>query len=83
MFDKAKMVAQALRLKKAIESELITFEENGIIVKVSGDQKIKELVINGSVNKVLVDVMNKALKKSQEVAAHKMKEMGVGLEGLF
>ena len=83
MFDKAKMVAQALRLKKAIESEIIVFEENGITVKISGDQKIKELVVNGSVNKVLVEVINKALKKSQEAAAHKMKEMGVGLEGLF
>ena len=79
MFDKAKMVAQALRLKKAIESEIIV----GITVKVSGDQKVKELVVNGTVNKVLVEVINKALKKSQEAAAHKMKEMGVGLEGLF
>ena len=83
MFDKAKMVAQALRLKKAIESEIIVVEENGITVKVSGDQKVKELVVNGTVNKVLVEVINKALKKSQEASAHKMKEMGVGLEGLF
>ncbi|MCL4384680.1 YbaB/EbfC family nucleoid-associated protein [Patescibacteria group bacterium] len=83
MFDKAKMVAQALKLKKAIESEVITYEENGISIKVSGDQKIKDLVIDGAVNKNLVEVINKALKKSQEAAARKMKDMGVGLDGLF
>lgn len=83
MFDKAKMMAQAIRLKRAIESEIITFEENGVLIKVSGDQKVRELVVNGQVNKVLVEVINKALKKSQEAAARKMKEMGVGLEGLM
>ena len=33
-------------------------------------------------NKVLVDTINKAMKKSQEMAAKRMKDMG-GLEGLF
>ncbi len=83
MFDKAKMMAQAIKLKRAIESEIITFEENGIVIKVSGDQKIKELTVNGVANKNLTEVINKALKKSQEAAAHKMKDMGVGLDGLF
>ena len=82
MFDKAKMLAQAFKLKKAVEEEIITLEENGIEIEVSGDQKVKKLKINGMENKVLVDVINKAMKKSQEVAAKKMKDMG-GLEGLF
>ncbi|PIU72927.1 hypothetical protein COS78_04410 [Candidatus Shapirobacteria bacterium CG06_land_8_20_14_3_00_40_12] len=82
MFDKAKMIAQAFRLKKAVEAEMVEIEENGIVIKVSGDQKIKYLSINGVENKALVDTINKILKKSQEVAAKKMKDMG-GLEGLF
>ena len=82
MFGKAKMLAQAFKLKKAVEEEIITLEENGIEIEVSGDQKVKKLKINGMENKVLVDVINKAMKKSQEVAAKKMKDMG-GLEGLF
>lgn len=82
MFDKAKMVAQAYKLKKAIEAETIEIEENGIKVTVSGDQKIKFLSINGGENKILVDIINKAMKKSQEMAAKRMKDMG-GLEGLF
>ena len=82
MFDKAKMLAQAYKLKKAVESEIVEIEESGIKIKVSGDQKIKDLSINGMENKVLVEVINKAMKKSQEMAAKRMKDMG-GLEGLF
>jgi DNA-binding protein YbaB len=82
MFDKAKMLAQAYKLKKAVEAEVVEIEESGIKIKVSGDQKIKDLSINGMENKVLVDVINKAMKKSQETAAKRMKDMG-GLEGLF
>ena len=82
MFDKAKLMAQAFKLKKALESELTELEENGVLIKVSGDQKVKFLSINGAENKVLVEVINKAMKKSQESAAKKMQDMG-GLEGLF
>jgi hypothetical protein len=82
MFDKAKMIAQAFKLKKAVEAEIIEYEEAGIIIKISGDQKIKFLSINGVENKILIEVINKALKKSQEAAAKKMKDMG-GLEGLM
>ena len=82
MFDKAKMLAQAYKLKKAVESEVVEIEESGIKIKVSGDQKIKDLSINGMENKMLIEVINKAMKKSQEMAAKRMKDMG-GLEGLF
>lgn len=82
MFDKAKMLAQAFKLKRAVEAMETTVEENGIVVKVAGDQKIKSLSINGVENKILIEVINKAMKKSQESAAKMMKDMG-GLEGLF
>jgi len=82
MFDKAKMLAQAYKLKKAIEAESFEIEDNGIKVTVTGDQKIKFLSVNGVENKILVDTINKAMKKSQEMAAKRMKDMG-GLEGLF
>ncbi len=82
MFDKAKVLAQAYKLKKAVEAETVEVEENGIKVVVSGDQKVKFLSVNGMENKILVDTINKAMKKSQEQAAKRMKDMG-GLEGLF
>jgi len=82
MFDKAKMLAQAFKLKKAVEAETVDMEENGVKITVTGDQKVKYLSINGMENKILVEVINKAMKKAQEAAAKKMKDMG-GLEGLF
>ena len=82
MFDKAKMMAKALRLKKAVAGEIIELDENGIVVKVSGDQKIKFLSVNGVENGVLVGVINKAMKKSQKQVAKKMQEMG-GFGDLF
>jgi DNA-binding protein YbaB len=82
MFDKAKMLAKAFKLKKMIESETVEMEDAGVKVIVSGDQKIKFLSVNGVENKMLVEVINKAMKKSQETAAKKMKDMG-GLDGLF
>lgn len=82
MFDKAKLVAKAFQLKKAVEAEVIKIEENGVIIEVNGAQQVKKLVINGIESKIVVETINKALKKSQEMAAKKMQQMG-GLEGLM
>ncbi len=82
MFDKAKLLAKAFKIKRMIESETTELEEGGIKIVVSGDQRVKQLSINGVENRLLMEVINKAMKKSQENAARKMKESG-GLEGLF
>ncbi len=82
MFDKAKLLAKAFKIKRMIESETTELEEGGIKIVVSGDQRVKQLSINGVENRMLMEVINKAMKKSQENAARKMKESG-GLEGLF
>lgn len=82
MFDKAKMVMQAMKIKKALESQVMTLEEDGIVVEVTGDQKIKKLVVNGTENMRLVEILNKALKKSQESSAKMMQDMGMGLDSL-
>ncbi len=81
--DQAKLVKQAMALKKALEAEIISIEESGVKIVISGDQKIKELVVNGMTNAVLVETLNKALKKSQEAAARKMQEMAGGMGGFL
>jgi len=82
MFDKAKMLQKALRIKKVIEAEVSVEEQEGIRVEIRGDQKIKSVKIDGIEQKRLVNVMNKAMKKSQKLVAKKMQEMG-GLGDLF
>jgi len=90
MFDKVKQLGelkkmrdQAMAIQRQLAAETIEVNENGIRVVMSGDQKLKSLEIDGAANQRLVDTLNKALKKSQEVAAKKMQEMSGGLGGLL
>ena len=90
MFDKMKQVGelkkmrdQAMALQKQLAAESVEVNENGIKVIITGDQKIRSLEIDGAANQRLIDALNKALKKSQEMAAKKMQEMSGGLGGLL
>ena len=75
MLNKSKMMADAYRLRKAVEAEVVEVEEEGIKIQISGDQKVRQIFINGSEDNALKEVINKAIRKAQEVAALKMKEM--------
>jgi len=86
MFDKAKMALQVFKMKKAVEDQSYSLDENGIVVDVGGfmamsEPKIKKLVVNGVENKMLLEMVNKALKKATEASMKKMQEMGKDLEG--
>ena len=90
MFDKFKqlgelnkMRAQAVKIQKELKKEDIEIMENGIRVVVTGDQKIKILEIDGMADNRMPGVINKAIKKSQQVAAKKLQEMSGGLTGMM
>jgi DNA-binding protein YbaB len=74
---------QAMAMQKALAQEEIVVEEDGIKIKMTGDQKVQRIEIDGEENRKLADVMNKALAESQKVAAKKLQEMGGGLGGLL
>ena len=78
-----KMRDQAVTLQKALAQETIELEEKGVRVIMSGDQKVQSLEIDGVQEERIKDVLNKALKKSQKVAAQKMQEMSGGLSGMM
>ena len=78
-----KMRDQAMAIQRELAAEEVVVEEQDVRIIISGDQKIKELSIKGVGNQTLVDVLNKAIKKSQEIAAKKLQEMGGGLSGLL
>ncbi len=73
--DNVKMAADAYRLRKAIEAEVVEVEENGIKITIGGDLKIKKITLDSSENNILKDVINKAIRKTQEMMVLKMKEM--------
>jgi DNA-binding protein YbaB len=90
VFDKLKQLGelkkmrdQAMAIKRSLEAEELVEEDHGIRVVIRGDQQIKEIKIEGEEPHHLVEVLNKALKHSQEVAARKLQEMGGGLAGLL
>ena|SRR5258708_42671 len=74
---------QAKKMQQQLAAEEITVEEGDIMVVISGDQKIKQFSVQGITSPEAIDVLNKAIKKSQELAARKLQEMTGGLGGLM
>lgn len=74
---------QAKQMQQDLAAEEITVEEGDIMVVISGDQNIKKFSVQGVTSQEAIDVLNKAIKKSQEVAAKKLQSMTGGLGGLL
>lgn len=81
--DLRKMRDQAMQIQRQLAAEEVILEEQGVRVVMTGDQKIKELTVSGVANQILVDVLNKAIRRSQEIAAKKLQAMSGGLGGLL
>ena len=89
MFDKIKqgkellkMRSQAQELQKKLADVTDTAEVGKVRVKVSADQKVIYMEIDGQENKDAVKAINEAFKNVQKKAAQKMVEEG-GLGALF
>lgn len=81
--DLKTMRDQAVKMQKMLSAEVVVVERGGVKVVMSGDQKIKQLVIDGQEDWRIKDVLDEAIKKSQEIAAKKLTEMSGGLQGLL
>ncbi len=78
-----KMRDQAMAIQRQLQAEIINIDKHGVHVRISGDQKIQEIVSNGRSDDDIKDAVNEAIKKSQEVAAKKLQSMSGGLGGLL
>jgi len=87
MFDKLKQLKQmrdqAMTIQKQLAAEEIVVERGAVRIVISGDQKIKDLTVQGVSSQEVVTALNEAIKKSQELAAKKLQEMSGGLSGLL
>lgn len=81
--DLKKMRDQAMAIQKQLAQEKIELNEDGVRVVISGDQKILEFEIQGISNEKVKEILNKAIKESQELAAKKLQSMSGGLSGLL
>jgi len=81
--DIKKMRDQAMQIQRELQGEEVNISKNGVDIVITGDQKIKELNTNDKSDNDIKDAVNEAIKKSQEVAAKKLSQMGGGLQGLL
>ena len=77
------MRKQAQQMQQVLQAETVVVEKNGVRVVMTGDQKIKELIIDGQDDWRVKEAISEAIKKSQEIAAKKLTEMSGGLQGLL
>ena len=96
MFDKVKelmeMKKQAERIKKELDSSFVEVNDvRGVKIVINGSQNFQSLEIDGDLiasgnkKKLEVDLLrglNEAVRKSQSLAAQKMKAVMPGLPGL-
>jgi nucleoid-associated protein EbfC len=74
---------QAKQMQQELAAEKITIEEGDIRVVITGDQKVVELSVQGISSPEVIDILNRAIKKSQELAAQKLQSMTGGLGGML
>jgi len=98
MFDKMKQLMEMQRKMQEMKRELdnTTFEvlsSDGLVkVTMNGSQEVKEFSIQGDIQRIekttlekaIKDAYNRAIKRSHDIAAQKMKEItGFNLPGLL
>ncbi len=81
--DLKKMRDQAMQIQRELQAEEVSVSKNGVDIVITGDQKIKSLSVNGKLDEDVKEAINEAIKKSQEVAARKLQQMGGGFSGLI
>lgn len=75
--DLNKLRQQAMQMQQQLAQEIVTIEEGDVKVVITGDQKIVEFSVQGITSDVAVSALNKAIKKSQELAAKKLQQMSM------
>lgn len=90
MFNKLKQFKdlrdQAKKMQNALAGEVITAEKGGVKIVMNGNMEITSVAINEGLAKeslegMVKDAVNDAIKQTQRVMAKKMQELG-GLPGL-
>lgn len=81
--DLKNMRDQAMKMQQVLQAETVIVEKNGVKVIMTGDQKIKQIIIDGKEDWRVKEALSEAIKKSQEIAAKKLTEMSGGIQGLL
>lgn len=78
MFNPLKGLGDIHKLQKMqqeLQKQEVTVEKDGITIVMRGDQKIKEITVDGERANRITDAINEAVKKTQEQAARTLMSM--------
>lgn len=88
--DLYKLQKQAKQIKKELKNIHIEAEADGVVLTCNGEQKFMECKVPEAlagdikrIEKAFVEAGNKAIAKSQAIAADKMKDVMGGMGGMF
>lgn len=81
--DLKAMRDQAMAIQKQLASEILEVVKGNIKIVITGEQKVQRIERDGQEDREMLEAVNEAIKKSQEVAAKKLSEMSGGLQGLL
>lgn len=73
--DLQKLQQQAQKMQAALQLEQVVVEKNGVKVIIRGDQIIESIEVDGIVENRIAEIVNEAVKKTQELAAKKLIEI--------
>jgi len=85
MFSKLKHLKElrdhAKTLQKALAEEKVTIEKSGVKIVMDGNMEVSSITLNDGLAKeslegILADCVNEAIKKTQRLMAQKMQSMG-------
>ncbi len=74
--DMNEMRKQAQIMQQKLAQERVVVDRNNVHIVMSGDQKVLEFSQNGATNDQIMDVLNEAIMKTQQVAAMQLQSMG-------
>lgn len=70
-----KLQQKAKQMQDDLQKETVEVSKNGVDVKLRGDQRVLEVVVDGVLENRIAEAINEAIKKTQELAAKKLMSM--------
>ncbi|HXS15412.1 MAG TPA: YbaB/EbfC family nucleoid-associated protein [Candidatus Saccharimonadales bacterium] len=67
-----KLQEQSLKMQQQLQQEEVVSEIAGVKIVMRGDQYVRSVSFNGQEYPQLVEVINDAIRKTQELAARKL-----------
>lgn len=73
--DMNEMRQKAQQMQQQLAAKRVVVDRNNVHIVMTGDQKVLEFSQNGASNDEIMDVLNEAIMKTQQIAAMQLQSM--------